>query len=287
MPRFDFRSDTVTVPTDGMKEAMFIAPVGDDVYGEDITVNQLEAKVAKLAGFDSAIFCVSGTMTNQIGIRLHLEALDEVICDADSHIINFECGGIHYHSRAAVNAVVRKGDYITAEEIEAKIRLDHHSFHQPTTKLIALENTLGGIVLPLEEIAKIHSLAKKHNIRMHLDGARLWNACVATGHSLADYCQYFDTVSLCLSKGLGAPIGSILLTTSALCSKARHFRKLFGGGWRQAGILAAGGIYSIDHHWTRMKEDHDNAKILEEVPHLAYRSPRYLRILSATIPSSL
>jgi len=259
---YDFRSDTVTLPTEEMKRAMLVAPLGDDVFQDDPTVRKLEEKVAALCGKEDALFCASGTMTNQLGLRINLGPLQEVIGDAKSHVFVNENGGIHYHSQAAIRPIEHNGTYLTAELIEKHIRVDNHRCHNPTTRIISLENTLLGNIMPLEEVARIHQLAKKYNLIMHLDGARLWNATVATGHSLADYCQYFDTISLCLSKGLGAPVGSVLVASKREIAQAKHFRKLFGGGWRQAGILAAAGIYAIDHHWKRMSEDHANAKLL-------------------------
>jgi len=256
---FDFRSDTVTLPTKEMRLAMAEAVVGDDVYGEDPMIIKLEQRLAELTGKESALFCVSGTMTNQLGLRVHLQALQEVICDSKSHIYNNENGGAHYHSQASVNALQHTQHHLTAELIERNLHLDHHQYHSPLTRLIELENTLNGMVMPLDEIIKINTLAKKHNLKMHLDGARLWNASIKTGVELKTYCQYFDTISLCFSKGLGAPVGSVLVGSKVDIEKARHFRKLFGGGWRQAGILAQGALYALDHHWSRMKEDHENA----------------------------
>jgi len=213
-------------------------------------------------GKEEALFCASGTMTNQIGIVINLGPLQEVICDARSHVHINEVGGIHYHGRGSVKPIQHDQHHLTAELIERHLNFSNSSYHKPITRLIVLENTLNGRIFPLDEIIRIHQLAKKHNLKLHLDGARLWNATIASGHSLSDYCQYFDTISLCLSKGLGAPVGSLLVSNQLDINRARHFRKLFGGGWRQAGILAAAGLYAINHQWQRLKEDHDNAKYL-------------------------
>eukprot|EP01102_Stenamoeba_stenopodia_P004149 TRINITY_DN1432_c2_g1_i1.p1 TRINITY_DN1432_c2_g1~~TRINITY_DN1432_c2_g1_i1.p1 ORF type:complete len:390 (-),score=95.48 TRINITY_DN1432_c2_g1_i1:31-1131(-) len=258
-PVYDFRSDTVTVPTPAMKEAMMAALVGDDVYGEDPTVIELETKVAALCGKEAAMFCASGTMTNQIGLRLHLAPLQEVICDANSHIHQWESGGLHYHTGAAIKPIVHEGHHLTAELIESNIVTDHSLYHKPITRVIELENTLNGKIFPMDELSKIASVAKKYDLRMHLDGARLWNACTATGNTPAQYCAFFDTVSVCLSKGLGAPIGSLLVGSRSHINQARHFRKIFGGGWRQAGILAAAGIFALDNHFKKLADDHANA----------------------------
>lgn len=261
----DFRSDTITRPTEGMKEAMINAPVGDDVFGDDPTVKQLEKYVAELTQKPAALFCTTGTLTNQLGLTVHLSPLCEVICDHRAHINTYEVGGIAYHSRAWTKAIIPSdGKHLSADDVEKHLQLSHDSYHKPITKLISLENSIGGTILPFENIKQIHQVALKHNLKMHLDGARLWNASVSTGVSIAEYCKFFDTVSLCLSKGLGAPIGSVLVGSSADIEKARHFRKLFGAGWRQAGILAAAGLYAIEKQWKRMEQDHQNAKYLEK-----------------------
>jgi threonine aldolase len=207
----DLRSDTVTRPTEAMLRAAASCPVGDDVYGEDPTVNALEQRIAQMTGHEAAVFCASGTMTNQLGLRSHLtQPPHSVLCDARAHIHLYECGGIAFHSQAATVTVrPSNGRYLTAEEIEASI-VDEDQHHAPT-RVIALENTLNGMIFPLEEIKRIRQLAQAKRIALHLDGARLWNAAVATGTSLRQYGQLFDSMSLCLSKGMGCPIGSVLV----------------------------------------------------------------------------
>eukprot|EP00002_Diphylleia_rotans_P016434 TRINITY_DN3198_c0_g2_i2.p1 TRINITY_DN3198_c0_g2~~TRINITY_DN3198_c0_g2_i2.p1 ORF type:complete len:349 (+),score=73.02 TRINITY_DN3198_c0_g2_i2:50-1096(+) len=255
----DFRSDTVTLPTPEMIAAMSAAALGDDVYGEDSTVNLLEAKVAELCGKEAAVFCPTGTMTNQIGMRINLQPLQAALCDARCHIFNYESGGVAYHSQAQLYPIKPKnGHHLTLEDI-ADTYEDTDGLHKPYMTVIALENTIGGLVMPIEEIQCISEYAKSKNMKMHLDGARLWNANVKTGISIKEYCQYFDTVSLCFSKGLGAPIGSCIVGTAADMKKAKHYRKLLGGGWRQAGGLAAAAMYALDKHWERMSQDHANA----------------------------
>ncbi|KJE91714.1 threonine aldolase [Capsaspora owczarzaki ATCC 30864] len=261
---FDTRSDTVTKPTPGMLQAMLNAAVGDDVYDEDPSIHKLEAFVAQLTGKEAALFCATGTMTNQLAIRSQIGALESLICDIRAHIFRYECGGVAYHSQAHIIPLQPpNGGNITLEMIEAQVLT--FNVHHAVTKLIEIENTLGGAVFPYDEIVRISTYAKQHGIKMHLDGARIWNASIATGIPLKQYCDHFDSVSLCLSKGLGAPIGSVLVGSRELIHRARHFRKLFGGGWRQAGLLAAGGQYAIEHQWTRMADDHANAKQFAEL----------------------
>ncbi|TPX30904.1 threonine---tRNA ligase [Synchytrium microbalum] len=253
--KYDFRSDTVTVPTDAMKAAMIQAPVGDDVFGEDESVKALEAHVAKLTGFPSALF---------ICLRTHLlQPPHTIIADSRSHILNYEAAGTALHSQAQVTPVspLPGFNYLTAAAIQPHLVVDDDVHHAPT-RVIELENTLGGEVMPLEAMREIRALANKHNIKVHLDGARLWNACVASGLTLKDYCSLCDSVSLCLSKGLGAPVGSVLVGSTPFVNKARHFRKLFGGGMRQIGMLGAAGLFAIEHHWPQMKGVHENAQYL-------------------------
>lgn len=262
----DLRSDTVTRPTAGMKEAMFAAPVGDDVFGEDPTVNALEEKIAGLFGMEAGIFCPSGTMTNQIAIRLHTRPQTEVICHQYSHIYLYEGGGIMSNSHASVKLLTGDLGKITAAQIAESINPD--DVHAPETTLVSLENTMnkgGGSIYTLDEIRPIHALCKEKGLKLHLDGARLFNALVETGESPAAWGAHFDTISICLSKGLGCPIGSVLLGTKVDIKRARKVRKVFGGGMRQAGILAAAGIYALDHHIDRLKEDHDRARALGEI----------------------
>jgi threonine aldolase len=259
----DLRSDTVTKPTPAMRQAMVEAEVGDDVFGEDPTVNALQEKVANLLGKEAALFVPSGTMANQLSIKSHTQPGDEVIIEATSHPYNFEGGagaalsGIQFYCIKGVRGIM------DASQIEEAIRPADHHF--PVTKLICLENTHnrgGGSIYPIEKIAEIHRLAKSKGLLIHLDGARLWNASVATGIKPHEYAQWADSVSVCLSKGLGAPIGSLVAGSKIFIDRVHRFRKMFGGGMRQVGIIAAAGIYALDHHIERLKEDHQNAKRL-------------------------
>lgn len=259
----DLRSDTVTRPTPGMKEVMFSAPIGDDVFGEDPTVNSLEEKIAKLFGMEAALFCPSGTMTNQIAIRLHTGPQREVICHQHSHIYLYEGGGIMANSLASVKLLDGNLGKINAGQIAVSINPD--DVHAPETALVSLENTMnkgGGSIYTLDEIKPIHALCREKGIKLHLDGARLFNALVETGEKPADWGSHFDTISICLSKGLGCPVGSVLLGSKADIKRARKVRKVIGGGMRQAGFLAAAGIYALDHHVDRLQEDHARAKAL-------------------------
>lgn len=258
----DLRSDTLTKPTPAMKEAMMAAPVGDDVFGEDPTINALEQKAADFFGMESAIFCPSGTMTNQIAIRVHTAPHTEVICDEKSHIYLYEGGGVAYNSFASVRLLHGDRGRVTAEMIQDNIN-NPDDVHAPISTLVSLENTMnkgGGCVYDFKEIEKISSLCKDKNLKLHLDGARLFNALVATGDDPKKYGHHFDTISICLSKGLGCPVGSLLLGTQEDIKKARRVRKVLGGGMRQAGFLAAAGIYALDHHINRLQEDHDRAR---------------------------
>lgn len=284
MTPIDLRSDTVTRPTKGMLDAMFSAPVGDDVFQDDPTVNALEEKAAALFGYEAALFCPSGTMTNQIAIKVHTQPGDEVICDALSHIYLYEGGGMMSNSH--VSATLLTGDYgrIFAEQVQDSIKAD--DIHAPVSRLVSLENTVnkgGGCYYDLKEIARIKAVCIENNLSLHLDGARLFNALVETGETPLQYGQVFDSISICLSKGLGCPVGSLLLGTKAFIKQARRVRKRFGGGWRQAGYLAGAGIYALDHHVARLKEDHRRAKELEgivlEVPEVTGVLPVYTNIV--------
>ncbi|KAI9339405.1 pyridoxal phosphate-dependent transferase [Obelidium mucronatum] len=260
----DLRSDTVTTPSLEMRQAMANAPVGDDVMGDDPTILALESLVSNLSGHESALFCASGTMTNQLGIRTLLTSPPySILTDSRAHIYCYEASGVAHHSQALLIPVAPAlgSSHLTADIIEKHMIIDD-DIHGAPTKVICLENTLGGEIFPFNELIKIRNLAKEHGVKMHLDGARLWNASVETGVSLKEYCQLFDTVSLCLSKGLGAPVGSVLVGSHSVIKKARHYRKMFGGGWRQGGILAAAGIYAIENHFPKMKVDHEVAKYL-------------------------
>ena len=288
MLTIDLRSDTLTQPTAGMKEAMFAAPVGDDVFGEDPTVNALETKIAALFGMEAALFCPSGTMTNQIAIRLHTGPQKEVICHQYSHIYLYEGGGIMANSMASVKLLTGDLGKITASQVAESINPD--DVHAPETTLVSLENTMnkgGGSIYTLDEIKPINALCKEKGIKLHLDGARLFNALVETRESPADWGAQFDTISICLSKGLGCPIGSILLGTKADIKRAKKVRKVFGGGMRQAGFLAAAGIYALDHQVERLKEDHHRARVLGQflvqAPHVAEVLPVATNIVIARL----
>lgn len=266
MTMIDLRSDTLTKPTKAMLEAMMAAPVGDDVYGEDPTINELQSKVASMFGMEDALFCPSGTMVNQIAIRISTQPQDQVICERRAHVYLYEGGGIAANSLASVRLLEGPRMLMDASDIEANINPD--DVHFPHTSLICLENTCnkgGGSFYRMDQIASISEVAKKHQLRLHLDGARVFNAMIETGESSEDYGKYFNTISVCLSKGLGAPVGSVLLGSREDMYQAKRVRKMMGGGMRQAGILAAAGIYALDHHIDRLKDDHGRAKQIESV----------------------
>jgi threonine aldolase len=261
----DFRSDTVTVPTPGMLSAMMSAKVGDDVYGEDETVKALEHKLAAMFKMEAGLFCPSGTMTNQIAIKCFTQPMDEVICDQTAHVYRYEGGGIAFHSQASVRLLNGTRGLLTAGMIAPEINEDN--IHYPKSSLVVLENTVnkgGGACYKLEQIAPIAQLCKDRGLKLHLDGARLFNALTATGDLASQYGQYFDGISICLSKGLGAPVGSVLLGSAETIQKAVKIRKAFGGGMRQAGFLAAAGIYALDNHVIRLAEDHAHALLLAQ-----------------------
>lgn len=259
----DYRSDTVTKPTKAMHEAMFNAEVGDDVFGEDPSVNALEQKAAQMFGMEAALFCSSGTQTNQIAIKVHTQPGDEVICNDLAHIYRYEGGGIASNSGASVRLITGDRGRIFADQIEAEINPDDPHF--PISSLVALENTSnkgGGSCYSAAHIDAIAALCKNKNLPLHLDGARLFNALVHTGQQASQYGEWFDSISICLSKGLGAPVGSLLLGSKEFIHKSRRVRKSLGGGMRQAGFLAAAGIYALDHHIDRLIEDHTKARTL-------------------------
>ncbi len=259
----DLRSDTVTKPTPAMRKAMAEAEVGDDVFGEDPTVNVLQEKVAALLGKEAAIFVPSGTMANQLSIKSHTQPGDEVIIEVSSHPYNFEGGAGAALSGIQFNCLKGVRGVLDASQIEEAIRPADHHF--PVTRLVCLENTHnrgGGSIYPVEKMAEIYRLTKSKGLLLHLDGARLWNASAATGMKPHEYAQWADSVSVCLSKGLGAPIGSLVSGSESFIHRVHRFRKMFGGGMRQVGIIAAAGIYALDHHFERLKEDHQNAKRL-------------------------
>lgn len=265
MDIIDLRSDTVTQPSAAMREAMANAPVGDDVFGEDPTVNGLQEKIKELTGKEAALFVPSGTQANQISLNAHTQPGDEVICEYQSHIFNYEAGSPAMLSGVQLHPI--KGDYgiIRKEDVEAAIRSKDHHF--PQTRLIALENThnrWGGTVYPLNEIEEITKLAVTHQLKMHLDGARLWNAAVASGLTIKAYARFFDSVSLCFSKGLGAPVGSVIAGDADFIQRAHYYRKAYGGGMRQAGILAAAALFAMENNFNRLQEDHRRARMLAE-----------------------
>ena len=263
--KIDLRSDTVTKPTPAMREAMFQAEVGDDVYGEDPTVNALQEKAAALLGHEAALFVSSGTMANQLAIRTLTSLGDDVLMNEDAHPFRYESGAPAAVSSVQLHTLPAKRGIMTAAQIEAAINPD--DIHFPPTSLVCLENTHnrgGGAIYPLETIAEISAVAKRRGLAMHLDGARLFNACVASGVKPAEYARHFNTVSFCLSKGLGAPVGSMLAGDRDIIKRARRWRKMLGGGMRQIGFLAAAGIYALDHHIDRLAEDHENARLMAE-----------------------
>ena len=264
----DLRSDTVTQPTPDMREAMARAEVGDDVYGDDPTVRALEAKTAELLGKDDAVYMPTGTMTNQVALRAHTEAGDEILAESSAHIFVNEGGAPAGLAGILVRTITGEHGIFTAEALEQAIRV-RHPFNPSTiaapTKLVCLENTHnsgGGTIWPLETMQEVAGVARRHGIPLHLDGARLWHASVATGIPEADYAGMFDTVSVCFSKGLGAPVGSALAGASAFIERARRFKQMYGGGFRQAGVIAAGALYAIEHHRADLAGDHKRAATL-------------------------
>ena len=262
----DYRSDTVTMPTPGMLAFMQSAPVGDDVFGEDPSINALERITAAKFGMEAGLFCPSGTMTNQLAIKTHTQAGDEVICDELSHIYQYEGGGIAYNSGCSVKLIHGDRGRITAEQIAAGINPE--DVHKPISSLISLENTCnrgGGACYDFNDFKQIKKVAIEHKLGLHLDGARIFNAIVEKKEASIAYGDIFDSISICLSKGLGAPVGSVLVGATDFIKKARRWRKVFGGGMRQAGFLAAAGIYALEHHIDRLADDHKNAKILSDV----------------------
>jgi threonine aldolase len=261
----DLRSDTVTQPTPKMREAMFNAQVGDDVFGEDPTVNALQEKIAHLTGKEASLFVASGTMGNQVSIKVHTQPGNEIIVEGNSHIFNYESGSPALLSSVQVMPLPGFRGSFTVEQVEEAIR--PNNVHHPRTALICIENThnrAGGTIFPYESIQQISTFTRQHDLKMHLDGARLWNASIATGIPLSEYARHFDSVSLCFSKGLGAPVGSIIAGSQEFIDRARYYRKAYGGGMRQAGILAAAAIYAVDHHFERLAEDHRRARLLGE-----------------------
>jgi threonine aldolase len=260
-------SDTVTTPTKGMLAAMMSAKVGDDVFKEDATVNALEEKTAALFGMESALFFPSGTMANQTAIKVHTQPGEQLICDHYSHIFNYEGGGVSFNSGVSCKLIAGHRGMITAKQVTAAINPPDF-YHSPLTTLVSLENTTnkgGGAIWDFQEMKAIKEVCTAHGLKFHLDGARLWNALAVTGEDPKLYGNLFDSISVCLSKGLGCPVGSVLLGSKDFIAKALRVRKVFGGGMRQAGFLAAAGIYALDHHRERLKEDHKKAKEIEAI----------------------
>lgn len=256
-------SDTVTKPSSKMLNAMISAEVGDDVFSEDPSVNALQKKMAKMFGKEAALFCPSGTMTNQIAIKVHTNPLDELICDHYSHVYQYETGGYSFNSAVAINLIQGENGKITAEQIEKAIKPKYDWL--PISKLVVLENSCnkgGGSYYHLKEIAKIHKVCKKNKLKLHLDGARLFNVLIETHESTLDYGKLFDSISICFSKGLGAPVGSILIGDADFIAQARRFRKVMGGGMRQVGYLAAACSFAIDNNIKRLMIDNERARLL-------------------------
>jgi len=261
----DFRSDTVTKPGAAMLDAMMNARVGDDVFGEDPSINELESLASTMFGMEAALYCPSGTMTNQIAIKCHTQPGDEVICEESSHIYQYEGGGIAFNSGASVKLLPGDRGRITAGQVRAAINPD--DVHKPHTSLVSLENTSnrgGGSCYDFSEIQKIRQVCDEHNLKLHLDGARLANALIAKNETPAQYGRVFHSISLCLSKSLGCPVGSLLIGPSDFIKKARRIRKVFGGGMRQAGFLAAAGIFALQNNMPRLSEDHQHARLIAE-----------------------
>ncbi|HVG13177.1 MAG TPA: GntG family PLP-dependent aldolase [Flavisolibacter sp.] len=262
----DYRSDTVTKPGPAMLEAMMGAPVGDDVFGEDPSINELEALSAQLFGMEAALYCPSGTMTNQIAIKCHTQPGDEVICDYSAHIYQYEGGGIASNSGASVRLLSGDRGRITADQVREGINAD--DIHKARTTLVCLENTSnrgGGSCYDLTDVEAIREVCNANGLSLHLDGARIFNALIAKGQSPADHGKLFHSISICLSKSLGCPVGSVLVGTTPFIKKARRIRKALGGGMRQAGFIAAAGVYALKNNITRLEDDHRHARELAQV----------------------
>lgn len=282
-------SDTVTKPTQEMLHAMFQAKVGDDVYKQDPTINALEAKVANMFGMEAALFFPSGTMANQAALKLHTNPGDEIICDKWSHIYLYEAGGAAFNSGCSLSLLDGNRGMITADMVRKAIN-DPEFFHAPLTSLVSIENTTnkgGGACYEMETLREIKQVCVQNKLKYHLDGARLWNAMVAKGHSPRQFGELFDSISVCLSKGLGAPVGSVLVSDAKTIKRALRIRKIFGGGMRQAGYLAAAGIYALDNHIDRLADDHRRAKelaiVLQRLPWVASVEPVETNILIFSI----
>jgi threonine aldolase len=285
----DLRSDTGTRPTPAMRAAMMHAEVGDDVFGEDPTVNALEERMAALFGHEASVFCPSGTMTNQIAVNIHTRRGDEVICDEGAHIYRYEGGGVMATSGSSVKLIQGDHGRFTAEQVEASIN-DRKAHWLAHTSLVNIENTCnrgGGAVWDLREVDRIRNVCDAHGLGLHLDGARIFNALTVTGEAPEAWGRRFDTLSVCLSKGLGAPVGSVLIGSGERIAAARRVRKRLGGGMRQAGLLAAACLYAMDHHVQRLTDDHRRAKDLErallELPFIAAVMPVETNIIILTL----
>ncbi|MGB9377137.1 MAG: GntG family PLP-dependent aldolase [Mycobacteriales bacterium] len=262
----DLRSDTLTAPTPGMRAAMAAAEVGDDVYGEDPTVNALEAEVADMFGHEAALFVPSGTMGNQLCLRLLVDPGEELLCDADAHVVTYELGAAAAHGGVSTRTWTAPAGRLDVDAVRAMIRPP--GFHTVATSAVAVENTHnrgGGTVQPLGALEELRAMVDESAVSLHCDGARIWNAHVASGVPLADYGRLFDTLSVCLSKGLGAPVGSLVVASAQRVEQARTMRKRLGGGMRQVGILAAACRYALEHHLDRLADDHRRARRLAEI----------------------
>lgn len=260
-------SDTVTQPTPAMLDYMFKAKVGDDVFKEDPTVNALERKVAKMFGKQAALFFPSGTMANQTAIKVHTQPGEQLIADKDAHVFNFEGGGVSFNSGVSCRLIDGLHGTFTAEQVKGEINAPEF-YHTPITSLVCIENTAnsaGGTCWDLDEIRQIRTVCREHELKLHLDGARIWNAMVAKNENPTQYGSLFDSISVCLSKGLGCPVGSLLIGDEQFISKALRVRKVLGGAMRQIGYLAAAGLYALDHHIDRLEDDHQRAKELAAV----------------------
>ena len=291
--KIDLRSDTVTKPTQGMIDAMASASLGDDVYAEDPTVNALQSRLAAMFGKEKALFFPTGTMTNQAAIKLHTQPGEQLICDKYAHVYNYEGGGVSFNSGVSCKLIDGNRGMITAKQVSESINPPDF-YHSPLTTLVALENTTnkgGGGCWDFSEIKKIKTVCEDHNLGFHLDGARLWNALEVTKETPKDYGAVFDTISVCLSKGLGCPIGSVLIGDSVIMEKAIRIRKMLGGGMRQVGVLAAAGLYALDHHRKRLSEDHQKAneigQILQTKSYVAKLQPIETNILIFELASHI
>ncbi|MBT8191494.1 MAG: low specificity L-threonine aldolase [Saprospiraceae bacterium] len=259
-------SDTVTTPSEGMRKTMAAAEVGDDVFGEDPTVNRLEDMAACMFGKEAALYCPSGTMTNQIAIKTHTQPLDELICEINSHVYQYETGGYSFNSGVAVNLIQGEYGKLNAEQIKDAIKATYDWL--PNTSLVVIENSTnkgGGNFYTLDEIKEIRAVCQENKLALHLDGARLFNVLVETGDTTLEVGEQFDSISICLSKGLGAPVGSLLIGNKEFIKQARRFRKVMGGGMRQAGIIASAGIYALENNVDRLKNDNDHAKRIGKI----------------------